>query len=255
MLQEEIQVSIFSKQLSEGRHYKHCEKGIEIAYVCHCSGYAVIGGKKYNNLNDTVVLFNSCEWGELYLISQEEIDVIQVLFPYYFLREIIPTIEQYSFGINPQDEEIKENILEIGKEYREKKQYYEMKIMELAYHILYKLMNQYAVRNPERLEERVWERTILEYLETNLKWIESVGEIAEHFYYSKEAFSRKFHERMGISCRQFILQKRLQRAMKLLTHTNLTLEVIRQECGFKSIRAFQENFYKVYHQLPEKFRE
>lgn len=250
-----IRVQIFSKHiLLERTHYRHCEKGIEIVYIRNFTGYAVIGGKRYDDLSDSVLILNSCETGEMHVLSEEQLDAIHVRIPYYFLREIIPNIEYYYFIVTEKDEIIKKIVIEMGKEQKENSCCSGIKIMGFTYLLLHELMKRCAVKHTVLLEERVWDRTILGYIEENLKQIGSVEEIAQHFFYSKEAFSRRFHERMGISCQQYLLQKRLQYAIRLLLHTDMSYERIWQECGFKSIRAFQENFYKVYRQLPEKFR-
>lgn len=60
----------------------------------------------------------------------------------------------------------------------------------------------------------------LAYIELNLDQPLSLQEVAEHFAYSKYYFQRLFKAVMGISLNQYVLRRRLNKSIALLTETN-----------------------------------
>ena len=64
-----------------------------------------------------------------------------------------------------------------------------------------------------------------------------------------------FAEINGISFKQYVVEKRLQRAILLLKTTNRKMIDIAMDCGFDSISGFYSAFRKKTGTTPNKFFE
>lgn len=58
----------------------------------------------------------------------------------------------------------------------------------------------------------------------------------------------------GKPVHHLVLEKRLEKAFKLITETNLPIKQIISETGFKSISTFTHEFYGKYHTTPGALR-
>jgi AraC-like DNA-binding protein len=75
---------------------------------------------------------------------------------------------------------------------------------------------------------------ILNYIDTVYNLNISVKEIAKNIGYSYDYFRELFQERMGISVKEYLLNKKLGYAKALLVSTDYTLAEIASMSGFSS---------------------
>ncbi len=94
-----------------------------------------------------------------------------------------------------------------------------------------------------------------EYIEENLTREIYLAEIADIAYFSPFHFLRIFKEVFGMPPRQYIIDKRLQLARKLLNNTKKPINEIAIETGFKSSNYFSRLFKKTVGITPREFRE
>jgi AraC family transcriptional regulator len=96
----------------------------------------------------------------------------------------------------------------------------------------------------------------IDYINQNLDREITVQALAEGARLSISVFAHSFKKVMGISPYQFIITKRLERAIKLLLDrdTNLPISAICQMCGFSSPSAFTTRFKQKYEISPAKYR-
>jgi AraC family transcriptional regulator, L-rhamnose operon transcriptional activator RhaR len=83
---------------------------------------------------------------------------------------------------------------------------------------------------------------ILQYIEHNFNRKISLEELAKRCFYNPSYFSRIFHESCGKSLTDYIAEKRIQEADRLLCETNLSIEEISQKVGYRD----RKQFYAVY---------
>lgn len=92
---------------------------------------------------------------------------------------------------------------------------------------------------------------VKQYIDTNYSTINSVNEIAEHFFYSREYLSRIFKTAFNISVAQYLSRKRILESLPLLSNVgaiNAGLAV-----GFHSHQSFLNTFKKVMGCLPSEY--
>lgn len=82
----------------------------------------------------------------------------------------------------------------------------------------------------------------------------TLREIANAAGLSESAFSRRFSAAVGISFKQYAMEKKVQRALELLNNTDLKIIDIAAECGFQSISGFYDTFRKHLGTTPNKLR-
>ena len=93
-----------------------------------------------------------------------------------------------------------------------------------------------------------------ESIESALQKHWSLPLVARQFGFSISVFSREFSRFTGRSFSDFLLQKRLEKARRLLAETALPLNQIAEVCGFTSTNYFLQIFKRKMGQSPGQYR-
>ena len=72
---------------------------------------------------------------------------------------------------------------------------------------------------------------------------------------SESTFSRRFAQMNGISFKQYVLEKKIDHAVRLLQTTDLKMIDLAYESGFDSVSGFYSAFKKITGTTPRKFLE
>lgn len=105
--------------------------------------------------------------------------------------------------------------------------------------------------------ESAKERLILEciqYIEHHLSVPFTIKEMADHFNYSENYIYKLFKETFDISCKTFILDYRLNKALHQLQTTSASISEIAFATGFSSVYHFSAAFKKKYGYSPSTLR-
>lgn len=95
---------------------------------------------------------------------------------------------------------------------------------------------------------------IVSYIDGNLERNITVEELADVAALNKVYFSNKFTKHMGISPSQFIINRRLEKAMDMIKYSDLNLKEISFKVGFESNMYFSRIFKKKIGMTPSEFR-
>lgn len=79
--------------------------------------------------------------------------------------------------------------------------------------------------------------------------------IAEEIGMSEGYFRKVFKERYGTTPKQYVLSKRILKAERKLTETNLSITEISDLCGFSSVYHFCRMFKKIKDITPAQYRK
>jgi AraC family transcriptional regulator len=89
-------------------------------------------------------------------------------------------------------------------------------------------------------------REVFDYIQSHLDQKIGMADLANLVAMSNGHFSRVFKKSTGSSPAKYVIERRLEKAIYLLTSTNSNLEVIAKQTGFSSqnhlCRAFQQHF-------------
>jgi AraC family transcriptional regulator len=87
---------------------------------------------------------------------------------------------------------------------------------------------------------------VIEYIETNLACDLRLAELSAVAGISRSHFARAFRNTVGMAPHTFVLQRRLARAVELLTFRSLSMREVAEQCGFADqahlTRAFKSKF-------------
>jgi AraC-like DNA-binding protein len=78
----------------------------------------------------------------------------------------------------------------------------------------------------------------------------SLGELAGECGLSPSHFARAFKRSFGVPAHQYLIKQRVERARKLLLHSDLSLLSIALDCGFTDQSAFNRSFRSVIGSSP-----
>jgi transcriptional regulator GlxA family with amidase domain len=97
-------------------------------------------------------------------------------------------------------------------------------------------------------------RSLLVWMERNLKESLSLSTIARHARMSTRTLSRHFAEQVGLTPAQWVAKARVRRAQLLLETTPLSIERIAPEAGFQSASVLREHFKSSVGVSPVAWR-
>lgn len=83
----------------------------------------------------------------------------------------------------------------------------------------------------------------------------SLADIAAAIELSRERLSRLFHETLGITFSEYLIQVRLATARQLLSESDTSITEVAFESGFQSLSQFNRNFAKYEGRSPREFRK
>ena len=95
---------------------------------------------------------------------------------------------------------------------------------------------------------------VLDYIDAYLDHEIVLADLAKIVGLSQFHFGRLFKQSMGLSPYQYLLQQRIERAKKLLKHTDKSLSEIALSCGFNSHSHFGRKFRQLTGTTPKAYR-
>lgn len=94
-----------------------------------------------------------------------------------------------------------------------------------------------------------------EYISLNLEENLDVHDIAAHFGYTDYYFTKRFKRETGVSVKEFIRDRKLEKACELLKDTNANVQEISERLGFKTHSYFGKLFREKMGVSPSEYRE
>lgn len=95
----------------------------------------------------------------------------------------------------------------------------------------------------------------VDWMEANLGYDVTLGQIASSAGYSVPHFYRVFTAMVGMTASEYLRRRRLSRAMEALMTTDTGIVGIALDCGFESHEAFTRAFRAAYGAPPSGFRK
>jgi two-component system response regulator YesN len=95
----------------------------------------------------------------------------------------------------------------------------------------------------------------LEYIHHHYNEAITMERVALEVDFSPNYFSNLFREEMGINYLDYVTEYRLKKSKELLEKSDLTLEEIAGEIGYKDVKYYSQLFKKYYEMTPGKYRK
>lgn len=106
---------------------------------------------------------------------------------------------------------------------------------------------------PEELPERL--RAAVRYLEENLAAPISLERLAEEACFSKFHFCREFKKYLGVTPIQYLMQRRIDLAARLLRSKHLPISAIALKTGFPDQSEFTKSFKRCLGVTPSTYKQ
>jgi len=94
----------------------------------------------------------------------------------------------------------------------------------------------------------------LRYIDRNYLEIKSIKEISEKLSYSEYYLAHIFKEKIGISIKQYITEKKISEAASLLKTSNLSIGEIAEKLRYSSIQSFTRAFKNATGFSPTSYK-
>jgi AraC-like DNA-binding protein len=96
---------------------------------------------------------------------------------------------------------------------------------------------------------------VCDWIRANIYKNISIQELAEHFGYNAEYFSRKFKKDLGTSPKKYIFSVQIEKAKALLCTTDLKLKEIASSVGIEDDKMFFKKFKKYECITPTQYKK
>lgn len=94
---------------------------------------------------------------------------------------------------------------------------------------------------------------ILDYIRENCTCA-TLNEMAQHFHYTPNYLTRLIKMRTGRNCKDIMKEAKLQRALSLLTNSQMPVGEIAEKVGYHSVSHFFKVFKEEYGITPRQYR-
>ncbi|MBR1970722.1 MAG: AraC family transcriptional regulator [Clostridia bacterium] len=115
-----------------------------------------------------------------------------------------------------------------------------------------KLSKNSDIKVEKKMEDRI--EKVLSYINTNLKKELTNEELAKICFLHPNHFIRFFKQKMGSTPQQYIMQKRMESAKRLIEQTDLNMAEIAEKTGFYDMAHLSKAFKKFYSMAPTQYK-
>src|SRR5581483_679073 len=82
----------------------------------------------------------------------------------------------------------------------------------------------------------------------------TMADLARHAAMSPRTFNRRFLAGVGVTPMRWLLRTRIRRAKELLERTDLGIDQVAQQSGFRSVATFRHHFSQQTDTTPQRYR-
>lgn len=230
----------------EFRAHSHTHKCYELIYYFSGNGYCDIGNKRYDYAeHNCVIIPPNTKHNDFHLEPCR----------LFCLGFSIARDKSLPSGVFPdRNQSIMRYVEIISSEFKDKPNDYISVAHNCMNNIIIEInrMNEHTINapfHPNAIEFAI------DYIEKNFQTDISLKTLSEITNYSYDRFRHIFHHAIGISPKQYILDKRLEHAKKLLSTTSLPITEIAYQCGFSSSSLFAKQFKNKTDLSPIRYRQ
>lgn len=252
----------------------HWHTNVEICYFLQGGFRARVDNKCYDVQNQQVILVNS---GQLHHVGENSVGEhrgISLVADMNFWQNLCPDLDSLEFELSicpdrvPELKNLMTNLYEACRTYSYTRELHPdstfsdrelLQIYGLICMIYYTLTKYFSRRRKAGSSYRLSAREsslqdIIQYINTHYTEHLMLKDIASHYNISCEYLSRLFKKKLGLTYKEYLYSIRLTHACRLLAHTEKSILDISMEAGFPDMRAFSQQFNRVYHTTPKEYR-
>ncbi len=92
------------------------------------------------------------------------------------------------------------------------------------------------------------------YVKNNLSKKITLSDLAWNLHCSTVTITEHFKDEFGITIMEYVMKKRMEKAVRLLSNSELSIHEVAEECGFGDDEYFSKCFKKHYGSAPKHWR-
>lgn len=96
--------------------------------------------------------------------------------------------------------------------------------------------------------------SLLAYIEDNYETC-TLTECADHFGYNSSYFSHLTRKTTGMSFKELVLNKRIEKSRMQLIHSQKPIRDVAMDCGFTNLNLYYKLFQEHFRMTPSKYRK
>lgn len=260
---------IFHNERKNSSVLAHWHKSLEISYTMSgkISAFTIDGTVHETDAGDILVVNSNAVhsiWNDHNITK-----ALSLIFPYAFIKAEIPDYDNKSFRLTNQiafTDLQKEKLDELRglldryfivmeSDGAEKAR---LLLKGILYQILFLLDTHFSV--PKTEQNRGHSSlpliaAITQYIDENLDKDLALDQLAAAFHLSYTHLCRLFKKETGSTIHSYIVEQRLNQAIKLLMFTDKNIRYIVDACGFPNQKSFSAAFKNKYGMTPKRYRD
>lgn len=268
-----IEEHVLPGPYSPGPHTHH---NLEISCVLQGTGRYQIASREYDLQPGDIVILNNTEPHALYVPEGVTLHHLVIHFAPSFIWNSLSNAMDYNFLLiffergerfsnvldreNPATPHIFSLMQEIWQEFGERRVCYELMIKIKLQTIFAEVVRNYDYVDLKKAAKPLPEgdisqlNAVLNYIDEHLDAELRLADLAAMVHVSPAYFSTLFKRFNGVSPVEYIIHKRVQRAIELIRTTPQNLTEIAMACGFNNGTNFYKAFRRVTGRTPASYR-
>ncbi len=249
--------------------YLHFHNMMEIGYCIEGEGEMVFDNASYRYRPGAITIVpkliphttnspkDECSYWE-YLFIEPEVFLKAVHGDTLFTRDLSRRINEKPLLLDSAEyPALAQTALAIMNEMRSKQEFYRESVRGL----LQTLLMEIARRNPAEELRSLKEKATGKRIDQALRYVDEhysepirIETLAEVSHMSQTHFRRLFMDNMNMTPVEYLNLIRVERSCELMRKTNLSMELVAEQCGFVSQTTFNRNFVKLVGVSPYKWK-
>lgn len=255
----------------------HSHHELEISYVKSGKGQYWVEGKLYDTEEGDIFVLNNTEVHSLGIYP----DTAFVNMVINFDPRFIWSMESDNFDArylkiffdrsnnfqnrldrnNPTTREIRQLLMDIEEEFIKELPEYELMVKVKLHNILAMLIRHYGYTKipsdepDKRKQAFVVIKRVLDFVEQHLNEDIRLKDMAQVSYMNPSYFSTFFKKVYGMGPMEYVIKKRVHRAVYYLKSSDKSILEISSLCGFNNSSNFNKTFRRITGKAPSDFRK
>lgn len=123
------------------------------------------------------------------------------------------------------------------------------------YQLLYAITDEFPSNVKTPLLENGYEEAAIEYINSDFQKQISINQVASYIGISRSYLYKLFKKSYNISPQEYLIQKRLNKAVDLLVHTTKPINIVAKETGYEDQLHFSKSFKSNFGVSPSDFKK
>ena len=246
----------------------HMHRDLELFLVLEGEGTVIIKNQKHSVRRGDTLLINAYDSHEIIALT-DTLTLLIIQFSNHFLREYYHAMRNTVFLNNSpksqfpeaEYEKLLDDMIRLSNDYLREEHLFELScvhyLSDIIY-MLYRYMDTAELSETEYTKRKKQNRRvdrISSYISENYQGPLRLSDIAEMEGITTTHLSHFFTENFGMTFQEYLRDKRLECAIRLIGDDSLTVSEIASSSGFSELKYMTKAFKEAFGMSPSLYRE